>query len=150
MVVEKLALVTGQIKDIMEKVKNSGVGAQSAAADIIAIRLDAKLANMERLLNKAVMVHPENRFKAGLDICDVHALMDLICKRGWNWTEVKQPTCFDIPPGDAGEECIQFNDNLVKGSGGYLDPLAIHEFSESNVGDLQPHNCCVEVCGDWC
>ena len=115
----------------MEKCKEDGTGMKAAFSAVRNKLLSLKLASEGKVVNKAILVHPENRFGAGLDVSDVHCLLDLIVAAGWDSHAVGPSLCFELPQGAAGIDTIEFNKQLVEASDGFLAPI-----SKETVGFL--------------
>ena len=77
-----------------------------------------------------VGVHPDNREKMGLVIADVHDLLVILVRTGWNAAKVNALGC-ELPPGKVGDDWREFNRTLWAESGGYL--------AVTNSGELK--NC---------
>eukprot|EP00959_Pyramimonas_sp_CCMP1952_P231490 4838487-Pyramimonas_sp.AAC.1 len=85
--------VTAQVTQVLktyEGVDTSECASQIASAsDQLCNQLLAKnLAYKERVRCTRMAPHHNNRFGLGVDVLDVHELLDCIVKTGWRWTEV--------------------------------------------------------------
>ena len=112
------------VNELMEKCKEDGTGMIATFSAVRNKLLSLKLASEGKVGNKAILVHPENRFGAGLDVSDVHCLLDLIVAAGWDSHEVGPSVCFELPQGAAGIDTIEFNQQLVEASDGVLAPIS--------------------------
>ena len=50
-----------------------------------------------------VLPHLANRFAVGVDVVDVHSMLDDVCAVGWDWEQGGVPICFVMPKGKLGE-----------------------------------------------
>ena len=112
------------VNELLEKCKEDGTGMKAAFNAVRSKLLSLKLASEAMVGNKAILVHPDNRFGAGLDVSDVHCLLDLIVAAGWDHHEVGPSVCFELPQGTAGIDAVEFNKQLVEASDGFLAPIS--------------------------
>ena len=70
-----------QIEALMAS-SQSGMGRKTVANSIRALLISEKLASRVSVPVLSVAVHPDNRFGTGLDVTDVHPLLELICTNG--------------------------------------------------------------------
>ena len=84
--------------------------------------IDNRFAAVVRLDHQLVLVCPSNKFNTGLDVSDVHSILDDVCNVGWDWEEVGIPICFELPAGEEGKQVIAFNEHLTENAQGFLSP----------------------------
>lgn len=61
----------------------------------------------EKVKNKLVLVHPDNRFGVGVVGSDVISHVVQVTKYGWSWPEVEnRARAFEIAPGARGKSQI--------------------------------------------
>ena len=57
-------------------------------------------AGIETVKPDEMATHSQNRYGMGLDPVGVHVLLNLICKEGWSFQEVRGACAFELgPPG---------------------------------------------------
>ena len=103
----------------MAKCRDSGTGFLAAFADICSILEMHKLANRCMVPNKNVNVHPSNRFGSGLDVSNVHVLLNNIVSSGWVAEKVGQCVGFEV----TNDNEVAFNEELVQAAEGFLAPV---------------------------
>ena len=67
---------------------------ESTLAALKQLLVDNRVAAVVRLDHQLVLVCPSNRFNLGLDVSDVHSILDDVCSVGWDWEEGGIPICF--------------------------------------------------------
>ena len=95
-------------------------------AEIKQLLLSNRLATLTKIDNAAILVCPSNRFGTGLDVSDVHSILDDVCAVGVDWELMGVPMCFQLPEGEDGEKIIHFNEELANSSNGFLSPVDRH------------------------
>ena len=95
---------------------------RAVAEEIIDKLLLGGLAKVVRLRNQQVAIHPENRYRIGVDPCEAHALLGRIVCDGYSEHELGARWAFAPAPAGSGESHQQeiFNRNLVDKSDGML------------------------------
>ena len=81
------------------------------------------MAEVVAIKNECVITARCNRFGAGLDISDVHSILEDITEVGFDLELWGVPVCFELPDGDEGQREITFNEGLVDGANGFLAPV---------------------------
>ncbi|CAK0802170.1 unnamed protein product, partial [Prorocentrum cordatum] len=92
---------------------------------------------------KEVGVHCDNRDGIGIEVPDVHVLIQRICQAGWD-PRVPTAIAFERPDGPQGKKMMDFNLKLIADSDGHLAPLIDHEvkiFSVSSSHTVAGHRC---------
>ena len=105
-----------KIKTVITDTRKKGDGFLAAFDEVCKILEEDKLATRQVLANMSVLVHSSNRFTSGLDVSNVHDLLDNIVATGWAPAKVGPCVGFE-PLNDAD---IEFNENLVTAADGYL------------------------------
>ena len=106
---------------------------KSTMASIKQVLLDTKLATVVKVPCQGVLVHHQNRFGAGVDVKDVHSILDDISSTGWDWDMLGVPICFELPSGAVGEKALAWNEKLVESAGGFLAPVDRQRASDMSV-----------------
>ena len=132
---------------INETIKNFRDGdceaLKAKSHDMVEQLLSNDLAVKEDHDCKEVGVHCDNRDGIGLEVPDVHDLIQRICKAGWD-PRVPTAIAFERPDGPQGKKIMDFNLQLIADSDGYLAPLIDHEvkiFSVSSSHTVAGHRC---------
>ncbi len=126
-----LDTVCPKINDLIKKYNEGESRSKKEALGdmIVQLLLDSKLAYAERRPNEGVWVHPQNRFGAGLDTTDVHALLHLIVtEKGWSWAACAKARAIEMnPSGDVHKRQLEFNQKLSSAADGFLAPVDPHD-----------------------
>ena len=115
------------IKERIRAVRSDGHGYLVAFMDVVNKLQSLALAQKVTVPNRGVLVHPSNRFGSGLDINDLHSLIEIVINGGWIWEKVGMCVGFELPDDD--DSILTFNETLVSASGGWLAPVS-KQFSE--------------------
>ena len=116
------------IKQIIRKVRDEDDGQLKAAfGEIKQMLLNHRLAAVVKIPNAQVLVCPSNRFGAGLEVSDVHTILDDICNVGVDWELIGVPMCFEVPAGAEGNEVVIFNEQQAKDANGFLAPVDVYQ-----------------------
>ena len=103
------------LKQIIHKVRDEDDGQLKAAfGEIKQMLLNHRLAVVVKIPNAQVLVCPSNRFGAGLEVSDVHTILDDICNVGVDMELIGVPMCFELPEGAEGNEVKAFNEQQAK------------------------------------
>ena len=103
--------------DEYEAISDKGL-LQALVEWILIFMLERGFAVKERVRPEYVGVHPCNRGGTGLVASSVVALLQFILRNGWSWRMVSKASAVEIAPDDTAIQ--EFNDRLVKNSGGLL------------------------------
>ena len=124
---EVLAEVVPAIQTLIAKCRAADDAQLKATfAEIKQLLLSNRLATLTKIDNAAILVCPWNRFGTGLDVSDVHSILDDVCAVGVDWELMGVPMCFQLPEGEDGEKIIHFNEELANSSNGFLSPVDRH------------------------
>ena len=97
---DALEEVIPAIKQIIRKVRDEDDGQLKASfQESKQMLLNHRLAVVVQIPNAQVLVCPSNRFGAGLEVSDVHTILDDICNGGVDWELIAAPMCFEVPAG---------------------------------------------------
>ena len=125
---DALAEVIPTLKQIIHKVRDEDDGQLKAAfQEIKQMLLNHRLAVVVKIPNAQVLVCPSNRFGAGLEVSDVHTILDDICNVGVDMELIGVPLCFELPEGAEGNEVVAFNEQQAKDANGFLAPVDINQ-----------------------
>ena len=117
---DALAEVIPTLKQIIHKVRDEDDGQLKAASqDIKQMLLNHRLAVVVKIPNPQVLVCLSNRFGAGLEVSDVHTILDDICNVGVDMELIGVPMCFELPEGAEGNEVVAFNEQQAKDANGF-------------------------------
>ena len=95
-----LAEVDPLVKALFEGLDKDEMGLTGVADDLEELFNQRGLAYRACLHPTQLGMDPENRSMLGVMVKEVHALAEDIVTAGFSWTEVKKPTCREIPPQD--------------------------------------------------
>ena len=126
--------------DEYEAISDKGL-LQALVEWILIFMLERGFAVKERVRPEYVGVHPCNRGGTGLVASSVVALLQFILRNGWSWRLVSKDSAVEIAPDDTAIQ--EFNDRLVKNSGGLLASRT-HEI---RLASLDVHY--NEQCNSW-
>ena len=114
---EVLAEVVPAIRALIAKCRaDDDAQLKATFAEIKQLLISNRLATVVKIDNAAVLVCPANRFGTGLDVSDVHSILDDVCAVGVDWELMGVPMCFQIPEGEEGEKIIHFNEEIATSS----------------------------------
>ena len=92
-------------------ISNCGKNIKAVVAEILKMLLDLEIATVERISNDAVIIHPSNRFGAGVIPADMWVLWMQIIEDGFVWHEVDgKAICVRIAIGSMGDRQMAFNE----------------------------------------
>ena len=96
---EVLAEVVPAIQTLIAKCRAADDAQLKATyAEIKQLLLSNRLATLTKIDNAAILVCPWNRFGTGLDVSDVHSILDDVCGVGVDWELMGVPMCFQLHP----------------------------------------------------
>ena len=85
---------------------------------------DMKLLTVAVLKPKAVLCHPDNRGRLGLNAFDCHIKGNKVLAVGTDLNELRGAVCIEMSPNiEKRAKQIEFNRKLIEGSQGYLAPI---------------------------
>ena len=116
-------ITTAQIEKINKLIAGPGP-ILSRMNQVLQELTDSKLLTMNLLKPSAVLCHPDNRGKLGLNAFDVHIKGKKVLAVGADLNELRGAVCFEMSPAPAKRtKQIDFNRKMIEGSQGYLAPI---------------------------